>query len=584
MELFYTDERNAQIVISIMKAYGIRKVIVSPGTTNVCLVGSIQNDDFFELYSCVDERSAAYMATGLAAESGEIVALSCTGATASRNYMPALTEAYYRHLPILVITSSRRNYKIGHNIDQVTDRTLLPRDVAKISVQMPLVTDKDSEWACVIAANKAISELRHRGDGPCHINLETNYSDNFNTKILPETRVIRRYMPDDEFPVIAAQRVTIVVGAHGRWSSELTAMVDLFCERFNAIVLCDLISNYKGKYGIFGNLTSCQKGNKTIYSKTDLLIHIGDITSSDYLLSMNEVWRVNPDGEIRDTFGKLSSVFECKEIIFFKRYLELYENKKANISFYHECEKELNSLKQEIPDFPFSNIWMAKQLAKKLPDNAVLHLAIRNSLRSWNFFDIPDKVNAFSNTGGFGIDGCLSSTIGASLFYPEKIYYCMMGDLAFFYDLNSIGNRHIGKNLRILLVNNGTAMEMKFSGNLTSMFGKDTDSYLAASGHFGNKSENLVKNYVENLGFMYYAAHSKEEFSSLIDIFTSPCIGASPILIEAFTNSIDEDEAFHRISSIKTTQFDVMKDTTKKLVKGVIGEKGVDCIKKMIRK
>lgn len=98
-------------------------MIASPGTTNACLVSSMQSDPFFEIYSAPEERSGAYMACGMAAESGEPVVLSCTGATASRNYMPALTEAFYRKLPILTVTSSRRNAYIGHNCDQVTDRT-----------------------------------------------------------------------------------------------------------------------------------------------------------------------------------------------------------------------------------------------------------------------------------------------------------------------------------------------------------------------------------------------------------------------------------------------------------------------------
>lgn len=112
----YTSERNNQIVIKLLKYHKIKKMVISPGATNVSLVASIQNDPFFELYSCVDERSAAYLACGLAEESGEAVALSCTGATASRNYFPGLTEAYYRKLPILAITSTMPIDRIGHNI------------------------------------------------------------------------------------------------------------------------------------------------------------------------------------------------------------------------------------------------------------------------------------------------------------------------------------------------------------------------------------------------------------------------------------------------------------------------------------
>ena len=99
MKTHYTDEKNTQIVLGLLKAHGIRKVVASPGTTNIRLVASMQQDEWFEMYSSVDERSAAYIACGLAAQSGEPVVLSCTGATASRNYMPGLTEALYLLLP-----------------------------------------------------------------------------------------------------------------------------------------------------------------------------------------------------------------------------------------------------------------------------------------------------------------------------------------------------------------------------------------------------------------------------------------------------------------------------------------------------
>ena len=97
---YYTAERNVQIIISLLKANGIKRVVASPGTTNMTFIGSIQQDPFFEIFSSVDERSAAYLACGMAAETNEPVVLSCTGATASRNYMPGLTEAFYRKLPV----------------------------------------------------------------------------------------------------------------------------------------------------------------------------------------------------------------------------------------------------------------------------------------------------------------------------------------------------------------------------------------------------------------------------------------------------------------------------------------------------
>ena len=129
MNTNYSAERNVQILIALMKVHGIKKIVISPGATNICFVASVQQDPYFELYSSVDERSAAYIACGMAAESGECVAISCTGATASRNYMPGLTEAFYRKLPILAITSTKSLGMIGQNIDQVIDRTQIPNDI-----------------------------------------------------------------------------------------------------------------------------------------------------------------------------------------------------------------------------------------------------------------------------------------------------------------------------------------------------------------------------------------------------------------------------------------------------------------------
>ncbi|MDZ4055548.1 MAG: thiamine pyrophosphate-binding protein, partial [Polynucleobacter sp.] len=145
---YYTDEIQAQIVIALLKKHGIRHVIASPGATNMTFVASIQTDASFELYSAVDERSAAYMACGLAAELDTPVALSCTGATASRNYMPGLTEAFYRKLPVLAITSTQNQARIGNLIAQVIDRSSSPKDVVKLSVDLPIVKDADDVWEC----------------------------------------------------------------------------------------------------------------------------------------------------------------------------------------------------------------------------------------------------------------------------------------------------------------------------------------------------------------------------------------------------------------------------------------------------
>lgn len=200
MRTCYTSERNAQILIALLKAYGIRKIIVSPGSTNICFVASLQCDPYFELYSVVDERSAAFVACGLAEECEEIVVLSCTGATASRNYISGITEAYNRKLPVLVVTSSQPNSRIGHLIPQVTNRMHPEPYLVKLSVQLPIIHSEEGVWECEMNCNQALQELTRKGGGPVHINLSTEYSQDYSVKKLPHVRKIDRHTNDTALP------------------------------------------------------------------------------------------------------------------------------------------------------------------------------------------------------------------------------------------------------------------------------------------------------------------------------------------------------------------------------------------------
>lgn len=547
----YSDEQSIQILISLLKLNGIRKVIVSPGTTNITFVGSIQYDSYFEIYSCVDERSAAYMACGMAAESGEPVCLSCTGATASRNYFPGLTEAYYRKLPVLAITSTQLISNVGHNVAQVIDRSNPPKDTVKHSVTLPFVKDKMDFEDCVNKVNIAILELTRNGGGPVHINLQTNYSENFNVYELPNLRTIKRINSNDKLPLLPLGNVAVLIGAHKKMSNELINAIDTFCKANNAVVLCDHTSGYNGAYKVMYALVASQ--HKKIIENPDILIYIGEITGDYYTLQIKankQVWRVNEDGEVRALFNNLTYVFDMNENEFFNYYskncLEINENNE----YYNKCKKQLYELSAKIPELPFSNIWIASKLHDKLPENSVIHFGILNSLRSWNFYELPQYIDSTANVGGFGIDGGVSTLIGASLVNPSKLYFMIVGDLAFFYDMNVLGNRHVKNNVRILLINNGKGTEFRNYNHKAASFGDDADLYIAGAGHFGNKSNDLVKHYVEDLGFLYLSAQTKEEFIEKSSAFVDKEINNKPILFEVFTNNLDESDALKMIRNL----------------------------------
>lgn len=577
---FYTDDKGTLILMALLKQYGIKKVIASPGTGNMALVVSMQHDPYFEMFSCVDERSAAYMACGMAAESGEPVVITCTEATASRNYLPGLTEAYYRKLPVLAILTGRGEYRTGIYEPQTIDNNVLPNDVAKFKVDISVCKNHSEALRVETKLNEAINNLFTNGGGPVCVIMESYSGFGYTVKELPQVRVIKDYQKKDELPALPEGRIVILVGAHKKWDDNLVKAVENFCEKNNAAVLCDLASNYNGKYRLNYSIVAAQEGFSKIVPDISLLIYVGTV-SGDYYTSevmrcAKEWWLVNEDGIYHDRFSKLTAVISMDEASFFGHYTDGAVN---DTSVYEELKSQCEQLYSQIPELPFSNLWIAQTASKVIPENSVVHAAINNSFRSWSFFQLSNTVMGSCNVGGFGIDGGLSTLVGASLVNPSKIYFGIMGDLAFFYDMNALGNRHVGNNIRLLIVNNGKGQEFRNYQHPASLLGDDADKYVAAGGHYGKQSHTLIKSYAECLGFKYLSASNKEEFlKQYKDFFKGSSID-KPMVFEVFTDSIHENEALHMIRFMVKPSV-TMKRVAKELIaKGVIGEKGIQIIK-----
>lgn len=557
MKHFYTNERNTQIVIALLKAHGIRKVIANPGVRNISFVGSIQNDSWFEIYSGVDERHSAYMAVGMAAESGEPVVLSCTQATAGRNYLPAMTEAFYRKIPVLAITSMIDEQKNGQLYPQTVDLTTPPSDAYRKSfICRPVKTDAEAN-DCERIVNEAILELTHSGGGPVNINLVTSMDNVFQTEKLPTVRKICRwgfFCNTSEFPPITNNaKIALVLGSRrmprGKTLCEKEKVsVSSFVNAYDAVVLTDKTSEYDGPNRIDADLLFRQRGLFTnprfSQLRPDLIIHVGE-TSGAYTpmscLSSAPVWRISEDGEIRDTKGRLEQIFEMRLMDF----CDVYSQKASRHvdSWYAEAwRKADNEVRGRIPELPFSNAWIAQKMHLCLPTGCNLHLAIYNALKMWDCFPVENSIRASSNVGGFGIDGCVSTLLGAALASPDKLCVGVVGDLAFFYDLNALGNRHIGSNVRILLVNNGTGAEFNIYHNPGAQFGERVNEFIAAGGHNGNQSRHLVRHLAEDLGFHYIAAEGKDHFDDIICQFLDK-ESKHPIIFECFTTARDESDA-----------------------------------------
>ena len=237
--------------------------------------------------------------------------------------------------------------------------------------------------------------------------------------------------------------------------------------------------------------------------------------------------------------------------------------------------------RQKFPALGFGNIEIARLLAPRLPKGCVIHFSIYNSLRSWNLFKLDNSIRSSCNVGGFGIDGACSTMIGASLSDPDIIHYLIVGDLAFFYDINSLGNRHVGNNVRILLINNGRGVEFRKKDHPGSRFGNKADLYIAAGGHFGSQSPDLVKHYAEDLGFEYMTAYDEFTLLEVSKRFLNGNITEKPMLLEVFPTFKDEVQNLDLVRHIMEGErsiSDRIGDSAKKRIKEIV-KGGVSILK-----
>ena len=393
----YTILENARIVIALLKKHNIRYIVLSPGGSNIPIVQGVQQDPFFKCYSIVDERSAMYFALGIYLQTGEPVATSCTSAQATRNYIPGLTEAYYKHAPILAITMSKHPKFLGQDYMQCPVQTSLPVDAVKKSYSLPRICNEHDRALCIRTANEAMLELTHHGKGPVQLNIEELDNETWvfdeNIEALPDIRSIYRYSYSDELDTkeLCGKKVMLLIGEHLPFSEKESKAIEDFAESCNCVIYKNHTSNYSGKYAVNGNPLTASITQALFESQymPDVVITIGGLTG-DYPIYFNlmkspaskvEHWRVSEDGNVVDTYEKLTRIYELRIDDFFEK---MTSQEKVEHNYYNTWKAGLDSIQYDI-DIPLSNLYAALKLHDKIPANSYMNYAILNSLRVWSF-------------------------------------------------------------------------------------------------------------------------------------------------------------------------------------------------------
>ena len=573
------NKKSIDIVIDLLKQNNIRYFVISPGGTNIPLVKKIQDDKDFICYSVVDERSAIYVAIGIYLQTGEIVATSCTSAQATRNYIPGLTEAFYKRVPILALTMAKHPRFTFQEYMQAPDQTSLPDDCVKSSYALPFLRDENDELHCIRLVNQAIQELTHNRKGP--VQLCIPWLDFPLGKIDPAVRKISIFSNEDAWNFnFQNRKLLIVIGEHRPFSKQETSVIDEFCATWNCAVYVNHLSNFHGEYAIYGNLFLSTITIEDFCKEyaPDIFITIGGQTGdyplykmlSSPALKSVEHWRVSNDGEIIDTYDKLTSVFQISEQTFFSRMMGTAV---CEHSYFLKWKDAVDEKRRDMA-LPLSNGLIAQYMCSRIPKNSTIQFSILNSLRIWNLFNIDPSVACYSNVGAFGIDGGMSTLIGQSI-VTDNLCYMIVGDLAFYYDMNAIAIRHIRNNLRIILINNNGGMEFKYAGQDYS----NVNRFIAAGGHFHN-----ARGWSESCGFSYYGISKEQDFTDSAHVLFEP--SEKPILFEIFVSEDDEAQAYGKLietNSKKTFEKNIKK-SFKSVVRGMLGDQVVEKIKSHIDK
>lgn len=559
----YSSLGNIQILISLLKKYNIRHIVISPGGRSTPFVHSVEQDDFFNTYTVVDERSASFFALGLAAELKEPIAVSCSSGTAVANHVSAACEAFYQQLPLLMISADRNHNYMYQQEEQMVPQEKLMEGFSKKIITLGHVRDNKDFWYASRICNEALLELTTGEKGPVHINyiVENDYPIHqgivkFEQETLPDVKRIDRLSLEDSeekwkkyAEKFKNSKILIVYGQNTPLNEEEIKIVEKFAQKYNCVISTDIISNLHCKYSVqtysIGKTFSAAEKEKLC---PDIFITMNANSISDIkgvyapLKNRFQHIHVSSKGEVSDPFKCLPDVIACSPINFFKKFAELGKENIKEHSYYdtwHNCYTRIGqngSLNNE--KIEYSALYAAQQLIKNMPENSLFHIANSMSIRLAAFFEPPKSVNVYCNRGTNGIDGSMSSFIGQA-HVSGKPSFLLIGDLSFFYDMNALWNQYIGKNLRIVVVNNsGGAIFYNYPGER---------NVPTLGEHIAAEHTTSIKAWAELRGFKYLSATNKNE----IDIAIEEMMNFetdSPIILEAFTEKNTDIKAFNSIA------------------------------------
>ena len=547
----FSSKESINILSALLIDHGVRYAVVCPGSRNSAIVHNFNECKEIECYGVTDERSAGFYALGMAQALQQPVVVCVTSGTALLNLAPAVAEAYYQHVPIMVVSADRP----AQWIDQLDGQTLPQPDAlgrfVKKAVSLPEPRDDEERWYCNRLINEALLETRHHGKGPVHINVPVSEPlFEYTVKKLPEERNIYLLNP-------RSSKSMISVECAGQFFRSKKPMViigqmsvdDILPEDLYSISLCSVVLNESlsvGKGGEHFDEVLQTVGDNPDY-QPDFVLYLGDTMVSKRIkkwmrdLKKANIWAVAEDGVIRDTSMNLYGVIEGHPADVLEDLVEAAGIKtvKSPQTFKALWEKALEKIDNHIESYEpeYSQMAAVKYLEGSLmyAEDSYIHYGNSTAVRLANIYA---KHYVYCNRGVNGIEGSLSTAAGFSCVVDENVY-CVIGDLSFFYDQNALWNQNLRGNLRILLLNNG-------KGGIFNML-KGLEKSPARDRFVAAEHKTSAEGICRQNNVVYLRAGNTGEMQEGIDRLINTD-SDRPVLLEVFTNAETDEQVLERHS------------------------------------
>ncbi|PTN10409.1 2-succinyl-5-enolpyruvyl-6-hydroxy-3-cyclohexene-1-carboxylic-acid synthase [Mangrovibacterium marinum] len=542
-----STKKHIQQLASLLLAKGIDDIIISPGSRNGPMTHTFAGSGLFNCRNIVDERSAAYFAMGLAQAKQKPVAIVCSSGTATLNYAPAIAEAFYLNIPLIVLTADRPDYWIDQAESQCIQQKGVYKNFTKKEISLPLGESEKELWFAAREINACLNLAVSGTPAPVHINvpLEEPLHDLLDTPLSP-VKVIEE---EETISALSAttieklassfnqsQKVMILTGQQVP-NPGLENLLAEIVEKTGAVVLKEHLANLNDPQfcGNIDTIMAAMLEDVPEHFQPDLLISFGGQYVSKALkqfLRKNKAsqhWHLSLSNEHFDTYQSLTKVIAMDAVDFFEALLpELQEKGKDYLQLWKKKEAQVNQLRdQYILRTEWSDLTVFEQIRNAIPENSVVHLGNSSPVRYGLICEAVPNTQYFSNRGTAGIDGPMSTAVGFA-HESEKLNTIILGDLSFFYDSNALWNNYVGNNFRVIVINNR-------GGNIFSLI-KGPGESPAFREHFFTENKFKAEGIAKTFGLDYFKAENTEELEdALADFYSSEQQG--PALLEIFTDA-----------------------------------------------